>query len=193
MREIEMVRAEIRRGYRNAAIGSAVGVGVLAALRALRTVMVGRGPVHPIPSLVFNFVSAAMLGAACAMIISQRRIERRMQEATGSDPDVTRRIARVVLRGKSEDLSEEEQHRAARFAAIVTHSVSFDAVQSATFFAAFSLGQIGNIIFPPRGIEPDSLMNFFLAAMATVLAITWLLMLRTRQRAKRWAAMHDGF
>jgi hypothetical protein len=26
MREIEMVRAEIRRGYRNAGIGSAVGV-----------------------------------------------------------------------------------------------------------------------------------------------------------------------
>jgi hypothetical protein len=189
--EVEMTRADIRSGYQNAVIGSVAGVGLYAAVIVANGAAVGRWPVRFGPGLTLIGVSFALMGAAAAMMMSSTRINRRTQEAMGFDPDARRRISSVVLRGGSDALSDEEQSRAARFAAIMTRSLTFQTAQSVTVFAGLILCQVSVTFFPPPGLEPHHWPSvLLLAAMVTMLAITLRGRLRARYRAKRWAAMH---
>src|SRR5206468_10944887 len=88
---IDMTRSDIRRGYRNAGIGAAVGLGLRVALDAV----LGRGPVGFSPAIVVHSAAAAMIGAAFGMLTSLARITRRKREATGTDSGTRRRIIRV--------------------------------------------------------------------------------------------------
>src|SRR5262245_44144215 len=101
----DITRVEIRRGYRDAGIGAAVGLGLFAALVAV----IGRVRVNVRPGLLFGAASA-LIGAAFGMWISTARIDRRRREAMKTDSDI-RRIAEVVFRGKPDQLSEEEKRR----------------------------------------------------------------------------------
>jgi hypothetical protein len=190
----DITRAEIRRGYRNAGIGSAVGVGLGAALVAvIHVVLLGGGPVRLDPGPFLNGAGFALIGAATGMMISSNRINRRMRMMTATDPSTWRRIDGVVLRGKSHELTLDEQRRAVQFVAIVTRSLPFRAVQSAALFAALILGQVSNIFFPPRGVDPHFLMSFvMLAVMVVLLAVLLPPTLVRARRARRWAAMHAG-
>ena len=76
------------------------------------------------------------------MVSSVTRIERRRHRMTGTDLGARRRIGGVVLRGKTDELSEDEQRRAARLAALVTHSLLFRAVQSVTMMAGILLSNV---------------------------------------------------
>jgi hypothetical protein len=155
-----LTRADVRRGYRHAGIGSAVGVGLGAALVAVIHVgFLGGGPVR-LAGLFLYGAGFALIGAATGMMISSNRINWRMRVMAETDPSTWRRIAGVVLRGEPGSLTDEEQHQATRFASIMAHSLPFRAVQSAILFAALILTQVSNIVFPPRGIDPHYLASF---------------------------------
>lgn len=190
----DITRAEIRRGYRNAVIGSAVGVGLGAALVAvIHVVLLGGGPVHLDPGLFLNGAGFALIGAAAGMMISSNRINRRMRMMTANDPSTWRRIDGVVLRGKSDDLSDDEQRRAARYAAIMMHSLPYDAVQSAALFTALLLGSVNDILFPPRGLAPHFLVDsVMIALIGVMLAVLLPPTLVRARRARCWAAMRAG-
>jgi len=109
---------------------------------------------------------------------------------TGTDRGTKRRIARVVLRGKHDPLSDEERRRAARYAAIVTLEAPYQAVQCVTLLASILVSEVGDIFWPPRGIEPHFLESYLTIAVFAVLAVlTPITALRVRRRTRRWAAM----
>lgn len=189
---VDATRADIRSGYRNAGIGFALGLAAFAVLFAVLFVVIGRGPVegHRLAGVPIG-AGFALLGAGIGMMNSSARIERRKREATGTDRGTRRRINSVVLRGKSDPLSAEEQRRAARFAAIVMQSLPFQAVQGVALIGGGLLSQVADIVWPPRGIDPARFRKEELLLIAVCTALLLLLpttMLRARRRAMRWAA-----
>ena len=105
------------------------------------------------------------------------------------------RIARVVLRGEPDQLSDEEQCRAARFAAIWAQWLPYRVVQSATVFGGLLLVQVSQIVWPPRGVNPHILMSMSSLLIAFIVLASAALLPRTlvqARRARRWAAMHGA-
>jgi hypothetical protein len=187
---IDMTRVDIRRGYRNAGIGAAVGVGLYATLGVGISRVLGREAVGFRPEMVLIGAVFALIGAACGMMVSSARIHRRTREVMGSDSGTRHRIARVVLGGDPDPLSDDEQRRAARYAAIMKHSLPYNAVGFVAFYAAFLLFAVSDILFPPRGLAPHFLIDFLdIAFMVVMIAVVLARMLVRARRARGWVAM----
>jgi hypothetical protein len=124
----DITRTDIRRGYRNAGIGFAIGIALGAALIAGASVVMRGGLVFAPVAVPFG-VAFGLFGASFGMMIGSAPIVRRMREATGTDRSTRRRIRRVVLGGRPDQLSDEEQRRATRWAAIVAPWFPYSAVE----------------------------------------------------------------
>jgi hypothetical protein len=153
-----------------------------------------RGGLVFAPVVVPFGVAFGLFGASFGMMIGSAPIVRRMGEATGTDRSTRRRIRRVVLGGRPDQLSDEEQRRATRWAAIVAPWFPYSAVEGVTALAGTLLIEAALIGWPPRSGDMGfhTIHSLTIATCVVAPAVFLPLNLRRAQRAKRWAAMHAG-
>lgn len=182
--DLEEFRARIRLGWRRGAIGAALGlaVGIVASV-ALLIPLAGHDEVGR--ALVF-IPAGAGLGASFGMVSVVLGLAKRVRDLLGGDYSSGRRIGRAVS-GKPEALSDDEQLRASRYAAVAPEWLSLQTTQSVVnslavlSIAAGSLAGLGGAIWLAGG---------FVAALAVLTAVTVYLRVVTLRRVRAYAAAH---
>jgi hypothetical protein len=101
------------------------------------------------------------------------------RDILGSDRERRRRIRRVVLGGRADDLVEEERELAAAYAPLAAEATAWNLAQNVFLFAALLAQNI------PRAADPVALSLSI--ALAAAIAIVIPLSLRDVARARRYA------
>jgi uncharacterized integral membrane protein len=91
-------------------------------------------------SLSISFIAA---GAVCSF--STWPWNRRLRDLTDRDPSRLRRIAKVVVRNKTLDLDERDRTAAARYAAVISMTLSFQLVYLVLLYAGIMLQQVNSL------------------------------------------------
>ena len=184
---VDSSTADIRRGWRNGVIGFVSGVVIGAVLVTVALVLrPGRPPI--VLQVGALGVAFAFLGASIGLSIAAFRIARSMRQATGDEFSTARRIGRVVLRGKPEQLSPEEEQRAARYARIARRWMPYQLAQVALLYTGLVLIQVGSLFDHDDSLRPVQLAEIVLLVVLYA-ALTPLMVSRTR-RAGRYADAH---
>jgi hypothetical protein len=186
---VDTTRADLRKGYRNAGIGFLIGLAAAVVLFVGLGAMLGAsGKESSIDGrLVLDGLAFAFIGAAVGMALTTSRISRRIREVLGGEYGSVRKIARVVVRGKSEQLTNEEERDAARYALIVGQWLPFQAVQFVALYAGLLLEQAHGWFDTAR---PDPLLIGTSAFLVVVLVVILPLQLARARRASAYAVAH---
>lgn len=143
------------------------------------------------PGTVFSTLSLAielpLFAAAFACILVALPLGRRLRETSEGDLGRMRTFARVVLRGKSEELLAEEEQGAARYAAGITLFLRFQLAYLVLLYAGVMLQQVTSLLGGSMGAGfPIGLI----LAMLLVLVIALPLYARRMRRARLYAENH---
>lgn len=131
----------IRRGWRRAGIGATIGLVVGVAL----IVALGVGfPSSDIAvRLLFILPASAGIGTSIGGLTSTLPLARRMRDLLGGNFSSARRIG-LAIKGKQQDLTDDEEERAARYAAIAPAWLNLQLVAQAANIVV-SLSVIANL------------------------------------------------
>lgn len=185
---IDTTAADIRKGWRNAAIGFLIGLAVAVVVLVIGVALSSRSDHGFDGQFAFEGLSFAVLGAAIGLMINAFRVARRMREATGSDYGTMRRIGRVVLRGKSEPLNADEEQRAARYATIASRWLPYQGAQYGLLYTGIVLTQVGALF--GRHDEFGVVQITEIGLLIVVYAVLLPLLLRRARRASAYASAH---
>ncbi|BDZ47128.1 hypothetical protein [Naasia aerilata] len=183
-------RDVIRRKSRTVALwflGALLVFGV--GLFVLETVVPEAGDRDSSLMLVWLALSLAFLTGSFACMVVAWPLLRQVREVKGRYVSDLRTIARVVIKGKKEDLSEEEEGRAARYARIMTAYYPFQIAQFTFLYLGILCQQL------PRALGDDGAglrpFSVYLSVLLVVVFVVMVpLVLRQWRRAKRYAATH---
>ncbi|CAN5177602.1 hypothetical protein BH09ACT1_BH09ACT1_23500 [soil metagenome] len=136
--------------------------------------------------LLYAF-SFASIAAAVACLIVTFPLNSRLRENVSRDLGVLRKIGRVVLRGRSVDLSPEDQVAAAKYAVVVSVTLPFQFANVALLFLGIGIQRIEDAV---SGRSTDIFSIVLIAAyVVIVVGFAPLYILRIR-RARRYASDH---
>lgn len=160
---------------------------VVVVLLALSAALGKPGDFGVRTSFVFAFVFAFLAsGFACVMVSIP--LNRQLRLSLNRDLELTRKFARLVLRGKGEDLSDDELVPAARYASIVAITLPFTLASVLLLYVGlgiqlieqFSTGQL-DVLF----------RYFFLGLFLVVLVVLFPMQIVRIGRARRYAREHE--
>lgn len=185
---VDTTAADIRKGWRNAAIGFVIGLAAAALLTTL--LLATLNPRHRTIDLQITIdgLSFAFMGAAFGLLSTAFRITRRMRLATGGDFSSARRIGRVVLRGKTDPLTPDEAQRAARYARVVRRWLPYQTAQFAFLYTGIVLIQVSALSGRNDSFNVVRIAEVVLL-VAIYVVLTPLLLSRAR-RATAFAREH---
>jgi hypothetical protein len=132
-------------------------------------------------SLEFGFFAAGAVG-----LFSTLGWIRRLREVTDRDPSRLRRVARVVLRKKSIDLDERDLVAAARYAAVISVTLSFQTAYLVLLYAGLVLQQVTLLVTG----ENAGFSLFIVVLLVAVLVVILPLQIVRIRRARRYATEH---
>ncbi|WP_144016683.1 hypothetical protein [Beutenbergia cavernae] len=176
---------DTRRVIRRTALTFAITLVVVAAAWIPLTVMTGEEPNDLRLAMAlsgFPFIAASL---ACSL--SALRLNRRVREVTGQDFGRLRAIARVVLKGKDDELDELGQIAAARYAALAPATLGTQLGSVALLYVGLALNITSQAL---GGVIPSTIPLVMLAVLAIALAVVIPLQLRNIRRARNYAAEH---
>lgn len=176
--------AEIRRKIMTIAI---TFVGVLAlGLVGLVVVNVLAPRALTVAQLLLFALSFACLAAGGVAILSTLKWNRRLRDVTDRDPARLRRIGRVVLRKKQEELDPRDVTAATRYAAVISITMSFQLAYLVLLYAGIVLQQINTMAEGLGG----GFSIFLIALPVVVLAVILPLQVVRIRRARRYIREH---
>ena len=121
------------------------------------------------------------------MMLTTFRVSRKIRQTIGGEYGPVRRIARVVIRHKSEDLTPIEQRNAVRYALIVGRWLPFQSVQFALLYVGLVLEQVSTMFdHQGIGVVQIGVMIWFIVIGVVVVP----LQLTRGRRARNYAAEH---
>ena len=113
---------------------------------------------------------------------------RRIRDVTDRDPSRLRRVARVVIRQKPVDLNEQDLVAAARFAAVISVTMSFQLAYLVLLYAGTLLQQINALATS----DPSDFIIVIVILLLATLAILLPLQIVRIHRARRYARDHHA-
>ncbi len=134
-------------------------------------------------------VALGLMSSSIACMVVSWPLAKDLRRALGNGYSEQKAIARVVLRGKSDDLSDEGRQRATTYARIAASYLPFQIAQLALLFGGLWLQQVWNLA---RG-SIDGLVTFTWIIVVTypvLVAIILPMLVVQARRAKRYAAAH---
>ncbi|AMM21210.1 hypothetical protein AX769_15040 [Frondihabitans sp. PAMC 28766] len=162
-------------------------LGVLALSVIAFTILDGVAPHSLTIGQDFAFaVEFACFVSAFVAIFSTVGWNRRMRDITDRDPSRLRRVARVVLRNKKEDLDEQDLEAAARYAAFIPITMTFQIAYFILLYAGIVLEQVDQL----RDGDSDHLAVPLIALFVAILVILVPLQITRIRRARRYAREH---
>lgn len=180
----------IRRKIRRIVITFIVAFVVTLILVSVVSLLLERDKSDPgviITAIVFA-VEFACLSAGLAAAIVSFSMAKAMRAATGRDPSVVRKVAKVVLRGKTIDLSDEEQRAAARYAPAAGVYLPFMLAYIALLYTGLAIQRVYSLL-NDKTIDP--LFDWgFLVLLIVVLVVFFPLYIQRTRRARRYAEEH---
>lgn len=130
-------------------------------------------------------VSLACIAAAVVCLLAANRWNRQLRDVTQRDPARLRAISRLVLRRKKVDLDDGDRAGAARYASIVSVTMSFQL----TYFVLLYAGIIGNQVPLSRGDMRWLSIGVIVFLIAGLVVFVPLQVVRIR-RARAYAREH---
>lgn len=184
----EALERNIRRGYRNGAIDAGCGVAVVLVVFALLRLLADTDPAAGAPHLaeLWFLPSAACLGGGIGLLTRIYRISALVRHTIGTDYGGLRRLARVVVRGKAEELTPEEEQVAPLYAAVISRTLPYS-------LSATGANLSGVLFVQLAGLDSRSADVFRLvlvAAIAAVLVWGFISVVLNTRRARAYAAAH---
>jgi MFS family permease len=184
-------RATVRRKSRTVALWflGALLVAV-AGVVLLEVLLPDRGEKGGLAlSLLWLALSLAFIAASLACLVVAWPLVLQVREIKGRYFSEMRTIARVVVKGKKDSLTAEDEGRAARYARIMTVYYPFQIAQFTLLYLAILCQQL------PRALAGDDLgLRPFSIGLSVFLVVAFLvtapMMLRQWRRAKAYAATH---
>ncbi|RPE76058.1 MULTISPECIES: hypothetical protein [unclassified Frondihabitans] len=154
-----------------------VGLGVLSAVvpRSLSLLQV----------LIFALSFACIAGGGVALF-STLPWNRRLRDVTDRDPARLRRIAKVVVRKKPGELDPQDMTAAARYAAVISITMSFQLAYLVLLYAGIVLQQVNTL---QEGIG-DSFSIILIVILVAVLVVILPLQVVRIRRARRYVTEH---
>ena len=169
-------RDRIRSGWRRGGIGAVIGLatGILIGV-ALLVPLAGRGDAAQ--ALLF-LPAGTGLGASIGMLSVVLGITRRIRDLLGGDYSSARRIGRAV-NGKPEELTDDEEARAARYAAVAPGWLRLQTTQTVVNSLSVASIMAGALL----GLSSDDLPGFgwILGVVLAVLIASSVATLITRR------------
>lgn len=164
-------------------------VGVLV-VGVIAITLLNRSVTHPLDlGLVFTFALAfALFAAALVCLFSTLGWNRRIRDVTDRDPARLRRVARVVLRKKTDVLDDRDLLAAARYAAVISVTMSFQVAYFVLLSAALILQQVVSI----RGRFAAPFAIYLIVALIAMLVVLLPLQVVRIRRARRYAREHPA-
>lgn len=123
---------------------------------------------------------------AIVLIAYSLSLTRRVRDITGRDLGRTAKIARVVLRGKPAELSDDERVVAAKYAAAASVMLAFQIGYVCLIWAGIAVQQVG---FLDTGLSPTLAVSVLVAFVAVIVVLMPLMVARVL-RARRYAREH---
>jgi hypothetical protein len=141
------------------------------------------GDVFQLGSLVIAFACYAAL--ACCFRVTLR-LNRVLVALTGRDPDLQRRLVRLIARRRPAELTGEEEVTAARYAEVLSISIPFSTSYLVLLYVGLLAQQIGTLLNPSSlGVIPPAILA---SSLVIIGAIGVPLNVVRGRRAKRYAA-----
>ncbi|BDZ48718.1 hypothetical protein GCM10025867_09590 [Frondihabitans sucicola] len=138
--------------------------------------------------LLLFALSFACIMAGAVAIFSTLRWNRRLRDVTDRDPSRLRRIAKVVIRKKPIDLEPEDLTAAARYAAVISITMSFQLAYLVLLYAGILLQQINTL----REGFGDSFSIIIIVFLVAILAVIFPLQVVRIGRARRYVREHTA-
>ena len=175
----EIVR-KVRRVVLTFAIATVAGFALLSLLLG---VMSPDEPVDVVPFLLLA-VSMGAISASLACVIVAWSYAQRMRAVLGTDVVGAKVIRRVVVRAKSDALTDEQQHRAAGWAALLAAYLPFSIAQFLLLYVGIGLQQV-NLLTSGSSSDFAVWLLVFLVVVALAVLPWMLVQLRRIRRYTR--------
>lgn len=128
----------------------------------------------------------AFIAGALACIIVTFPLNRQVRESTTRDIGVVRKIGRVVLRGKTADLSSDEEIAAAKYAVVISITLPFTLAYVAMLYIGIGIGQVRSL----SSDHPSGISLFVIWLYVALLVVLVPLYIVRIRRARRYAREH---
>lgn len=177
-----MDRRQFRRRVLIVALVFVVGMAV-GLLACVLIALAADEPLAPLLSFAFQ---VAFLAATLAALLVARPLNLALRESAGRDLGLMRRLSRVVLRGKHDDLTADEQAAAVRYAVVAPQALGFQ-------LAAMTLLYIALLLQYLRTLLLDDASAFYTATaviLVAVMVVYYPILIVRIRRASRYAEEH---
>lgn len=162
--------------------GAFLVLGTVVAAGLVRTLL---GSFDDLGAGLVLAASVAFFASSVACIVVSLRLSRALRDTTDLDPDLTAKLAKVVLRRKPLELDAHERVLAARYAHVASITVPFTLAYVVLLYAGLALQQVQAL-----GSEGGFLAPYALALFAVGLVAVVPLSVVRVVRARRYAADH---
>ena len=132
--------------------------------------------------MIFAFFAS---GFACVLVTLP--LNRQLRSSLNRDLGLTRKLARVVLRKKKDELTEDERQPAARYAATISITLSFTTAYIVLLYAGLAIQTVEQLA---RGDEDPIFGAFFALLLVVVLVAIFPLQIVRIRRARTYAREH---
>ena len=178
----------VRRKIRTIVITFVAALVVFFALFTLVFAQFGDKGDGVASTALFAFEFAAIAGAFAAIIVSIP-LARDLRGAGNRDITLTRKVAKVVLRGKKIELNEVEETAAARYAAAASVYFPFMLTYLVLLYLGIGSGLVKTIA---DGTSDTSMITVVeLVFLAVVLVVFFPMQIVRTRRARQYAIDHD--
>jgi hypothetical protein len=179
-----ITRAEIAKKVR------AVGITFLATLliSVIGLTVLGSVIDHKFPAgEVLSFAAQfAFIAGAMACIIVTIPLNRRVRESVTRDIGLVRKIGRVVLRGKSAQLTPDEEVAAAKYSVVMPITLSFALGYITLLYVGIGIGEVRSLSDAYNtGLDP-----YFIGIYIVLLLVLFPVYILRIRRARRYAREH---
>ncbi|MBM6622329.1 hypothetical protein JTF08_11980 [Micrococcaceae bacterium RIT802] len=178
-------RVEIRR--KTAIIATTWGAGFILSLVGIPALFLALdADGFGVGRALLVAVQFAFLAAAVAALVVAFPLLRHLREIARGDFGLAKKIGKVVLSRKSQELDAQEQRAAAEYAAAFPVASSFQLAYFALLYAALCLQQVQGLSMPEGRVFSAVLLAFLLLVFLGYLPYY----LRQLKRARRYAHDH---
>ncbi|MDJ0337299.1 hypothetical protein [Cryobacterium sp. PH31-O1] len=140
-----------------------------------------------VPQMLLFALSFAFISSGAVCVFSTLGWSRRLVDVTDRDPSRLRRVVRVVLRNKPADLDGRDLVAAARYAAVISVTLSFQLAYIVLLYAGLFLQQI-NVL--RTGIA-DTFSIAIIVFLVVILAVLLPIQIVRIRRARRYSRDHS--
>jgi hypothetical protein len=181
-----ITRTEIAKKVRAVGITFLVTLIIAGIGTAILDATTSKSGLDAATDLVFT-LDFAFLAAGIACIVVTLPLNRRLRESVTRDVGLLRKVSKVVLRGKSIDLTADEQKAAAKYAVVIPVIITFTLAYVALLYLGTGLVQVRQLI---AGDDLTGTSPIVLGLYAVVLVVVFPLNIVRIRRARRYASDH---